>query len=73
MRHTSSSDQPAASLRSRTPMNTNTLSDIAKQLGKRGGNQTRKRGRDYYRAIGRKGALKRWKNHKKLDSSVNPV
>ncbi len=37
------------------------LSDMAKQLGKRGGDQTRKRGRDYYREIGRKGAFKRWK------------
>lgn len=36
-------------------------SDIAKQLGKRGGEATKaKYGKDHYRAAGRKSALKRW-------------
>jgi len=41
-------------------MNTK-ISDMAKQLGKRGGDKTKEKGSDYYRRIGRKGALKRWK------------
>ena len=36
-------------------------SEIALQLGKRGGMKTALKGSDYYRTIGKKGAAKRWK------------
>jgi len=39
---------------------TNTISDYLKTIGKRGGDKTKQRGTEYYKAIGRAGALKRW-------------
>jgi hypothetical protein len=41
------------------------ISELAKQLGARGGKKTAERGSDYYKTIGAKGAKSRWKNHKK--------
>lgn len=35
-------------------------SEMAKQLGKLGGNKTKLKGKKYYSAIGKLGAKKRW-------------
>lgn len=53
-------------------------SDIAKQLGKRGGQKTMaKYGKDHYRAAGRKSALKRWGTKKEplvnTEAKKNPL
>lgn len=37
------------------------ISEIARQLGKLGGEKTKQRGKEYYRRIGRKGLAKRYK------------
>src|SRR5947208_1604600 len=39
----------------------NDFSQLAKKLGKRGGAETKKKGRDYYRKIGKLGLAKRYK------------
>ena len=36
------------------------ISQMARLLGKRGGDQTKKRGRGYYARIGKLGMAKRW-------------
>jgi len=43
------------------------IKDIAKQLGRLGGEKTKLRGKEYYSQIGKKGAKKRWR--KKLSVS----
>ena len=40
----------------------NNVSQLAKELGKRGGGKTKKRGSAYYRRIGRLGLAKRYNN-----------
>jgi hypothetical protein len=42
-------------------MHMSEITDYLRKIGKRGGEKTRKRGRDYYRQIGRKGLAKRYK------------
>ncbi len=43
------------------------IKEIAKQLGKRGGDTTKKKyGKDHYKKIGMKGAKKRWKIKSKI-------
>lgn len=39
---------------------TNAITAYLKEIGKRGGDETAKRGKAYYQAIGRRGALRRW-------------
>ncbi len=36
------------------------IRDYLKTIGKRGGDRTKAKGTEHYRAIGRRGALKRW-------------
>ena len=40
------------------------VSRIAKLLGRRGGQQTKKRGREYYSRLGKLGMAKRWAKKK---------
>ncbi len=44
------------------------ITKYLKEIGKRGGEQTKRRGSAHYRAIGRAGALKRW-GKKKSDAN----
>lgn len=39
------------------------ISQVAKELGKRGGLATKKKGSAYYRRIGKLGLVKRYKKH----------
>ena len=43
------------------------ISELAKELGKRGGHSTKKRGREYYKRIGKLGLAKRYKKHAPVD------
>src|SRR5690349_20199928 len=48
------------------------LSDIAKQLGQRGGKKTAKRGKAYYKRIGKMGLEKRWgKKYKEATATTD--
>lgn len=50
------------------------LSELAKALGRRGGQQTKKRGSAYFRRIGKLGLKKRWgqktKNRKTAERAL---
>jgi hypothetical protein len=54
---------------------TNAITDYLKEIGKRGGDKTAKRGKAYYQEIGRRGALRRWGkvSGKTLDSESAAV
>lgn len=50
------------------------IRDYLKTIGKRGGDKTKAKGTAHYRAIGRRGALKRWsQNQTVCDSLVKEV
>lgn len=52
----------------------NSVSQLAKELGKRGGLATKKKGREYYQRIGKLGLAKRYnKSHPVEETSEFPV
>lgn len=48
---------------------TQVLREVNRKNGLKGGLVVKQRGRDYYREIGKKGALKRWGNKQQNESS----
>ena len=49
------------------------INEIARQLWKRGGEKTKKRGSAYFKAIGRKGLQKRWTKETVDKSAYQPI
>jgi hypothetical protein len=47
------------------------ISQLAKELGQRGGAKTKKRGREYYKRIGKLGLAKRYNKPLPLEEETN--